>query len=172
MSSGVTVNLTTNAGSLVHASTPGTLTMTATVSDDGLPEPRERGRGGGRGTLPTFERNPDGPTLPINVPQLQSANRSRPTRTRVERVTVTWTQVRRVTYLDQPRTELHGLRAPGTGLPGVVYLGTWRTWERKTFVAAYRHDPGYVIDLEGHDFDRLIVSGERVPFLESAHLDG
>ncbi|MAQ15660.1 MAG: hypothetical protein CMN30_12810 [Sandaracinus sp.] len=87
-------------------------------------------------------------------------------------VTVTWTQVRRVTYLDQPRTELHGLRAPGTGLPGVVYLGTWRTWERKTFVAAYRHDPGYVIDLEGHDFDRLIVSGERVPFLESAHLDG
>lgn len=70
----------------------GTLTMTTTVSDDGLPEPRERGRGGGRGTLPTFERNPDGPTLPINVPQLQSANRSRPTRTRVERVTVTWTQ--------------------------------------------------------------------------------
>ena len=70
----------------------GTLTMTTTVSDDGLPEPRERGRGGGRGTLPTFERNPDGPTLPINGPQLQSANRSRPTRTRVERVTVTWTQ--------------------------------------------------------------------------------
>ena len=70
----------------------GTLTMTATVSDDGLPEPRERGRGGGRGTLPTFERDPDGPTLPVNVPQLQSATRSRPIRTRVERVNVTWTQ--------------------------------------------------------------------------------
>ena len=38
-----------------------TLTMTATVTDDGLPEPRQRGGRGGRGTLPTFERDPDGP---------------------------------------------------------------------------------------------------------------
>ena len=67
-----------------------TLRMTATVSDDGLPEPRER-RGGGRGTVPTFERQPDGPTLPNNVPQIQAAARKRPTRTRVEQVNVTWT---------------------------------------------------------------------------------
>ena len=73
------------------ATLSGTLTMTATVSDDGLPAPRDR-RGGGRVTLPTFEDNPDGPTLPMNVPQIQSANRSRPTRTTVERVNVTWTQ--------------------------------------------------------------------------------
>ncbi len=74
---------------------PAALTMTATVSDDGLPEPRQRGgRGGGRGTLPTFERDPDGPTLPVNIPQIQRAARSGPTRTRVERVNVTWTQWR------------------------------------------------------------------------------
>ena len=73
---------------------PATLTMSATVSDDGLPEPRERGGRGGRGTLPTFERDPDGPTLPFNVPQLQRAARQGPTRTRVERVSVTWTQWR------------------------------------------------------------------------------
>ncbi len=72
-----------------------TVTMTAAVSDDGLPEPRPRGaRGGGRGTLPTFERQPDGPTLPINVPQIQGSARNGPTRTRVERVTVSWTQWR------------------------------------------------------------------------------
>ena len=70
-----------------------TLRMTATVSDDGLPEPRER-RGGGRGTVPAFERQPDGPTLPNNVPQIQPAARKRPTRTRVEQVNVTWTQRR------------------------------------------------------------------------------
>ena len=69
-----------------------TLTLTATVSDDGLPEPQERRRGGGRGTLPTFELDPSGPTLPVNVPQIQTGNRSRPTRVRVEQVNVTWTQ--------------------------------------------------------------------------------
>ena len=90
---------------------PDTLTMTARVSDDGLSEPRERGRGGGRGTLPTFERNPDGPTLPVNVPQIQASNRSRPTRTRVERVNVTWTQWRGPTgvRLEAPDQELDGV---------------------------------------------------------------
>ena len=70
-----------------------TLTMTATVTDDGLPEPRQRG-GGGANILPTFERNPDGPTVPVNVPQIQADTRSRPTRTKVEQVGVTWTQLR------------------------------------------------------------------------------
>ena len=71
---------------------PGTLTMKATVTDDGLPGPRPRR--GGRNTLPTFERDPDAPTVPVNVPQIVSANRNRPTRTRVEEVNVTWTQWR------------------------------------------------------------------------------
>ena len=80
-------------------------------------------------------------------------------------VAVRWDQVRRVTYRDRPRVELHGLRAPGTGVPGLVHLGTWRTLERKTFVASYRQEPGYVIDLEGHEFGRLIVTTEREAFL-------
>ena len=72
---------------------PGTLTMTATVSDDGLPEARERARAA-RVTLPTFEPDPDGPTLPVNVPQIDRRNRKRPSRVTVERVNVTWTQWR------------------------------------------------------------------------------
>ena len=70
------------------------VTLTATVSDDGLPEPRGRGGGGGGNALPTFARQPDGPTLPVNVPQVQTRNRHRPTRTRVDRVNLTWTQLR------------------------------------------------------------------------------
>ncbi len=70
-----------------------TLALTARVSDDGLPEPR-RPRGGGQGRLPTFEPIPDGPTVPVNVPQIQTARRKRPTRMRVERVNVTWMQLR------------------------------------------------------------------------------
>ena len=73
---------------------PARLTITATVSDDGLPPPRDRGRFGAPVVLPTFEPDPDGPTVPVNVPQIQPANRSRPTSTRVEQVNVTWTQWR------------------------------------------------------------------------------
>ncbi len=69
------------------------VTLTATVSDDGLPEPRVRGGGGGGNVLPTFARQ-DGPTLPVNVPQVQTRNRHRPTRTRVDRINLTWTQLR------------------------------------------------------------------------------
>lgn len=68
------------------------VTLRAAVTDDGLPPPRRRG--GGRGTLPTFEPRPDEPTLPVNVPQLQAEARKRPVGIPVERVTVTWTQLR------------------------------------------------------------------------------
>ena len=70
---------------------PATLTLTATVSDDGFPEPRTR-NSGARVVLPTFE--PAGPTVPVNVPEIQSSNRLRPTQMNVEHVAVTWTQWR------------------------------------------------------------------------------
>ncbi len=69
------------------------LTMMAIVADDGLPEPRQPG-GGGRGTLPTFEPDSDGPTLPVNVPQVQTDRLKSPVRGRVDRVNVSWTQLR------------------------------------------------------------------------------
>ena len=66
--------------------------LVAAVTDDGLPPPRRRG--GGTGLPPAFERVSGQPTLPVNVPQLQTSARKRPLRTPVERVTVTWTQLR------------------------------------------------------------------------------
>ena len=70
---------------------PATLSLTALISDDGLPEPRQRNSGTSV-VLPTFE--PEGPTVPTNVPQIQSSNRLRPTRMTVENVSVIWTQWR------------------------------------------------------------------------------
>ena len=81
--------LVVDAASAIGLANP--LTMMATVTDDGLPEPRRR-RGGAPVVLPTFE--PVGPSLPINVPQIQSENRHRPTRTRVREVNLIWTQWR------------------------------------------------------------------------------
>ena len=82
-----------------------TLTMTAVVTDDGLPKPRPR-RSSGVGALPTFEPDPEGTIKPVNVPELLPENRKIPTRTQVEQVNVTWTQWRGPTGVSmKPRDE-------------------------------------------------------------------
>ena len=43
--------------------------------------------------------------------------------------------------------ELRGLRAPGTGIPGVIALGTWRSKGAKDFAAVYRGGPAVVVEL-------------------------
>ncbi len=63
------------------------------------------------------------------------------------------------------RAAVRGLRAPGTGVPGRVALGTWRRWHGKDFVAAYRHDPGVVIDLVDQPYDRVVISGPTPDWL-------
>lgn len=68
------------------------LTLSAMVGDDGLPEAMER-RPPRPSQPPTFQPQ-EGPTLPVNVPQVHVSARKRPTRTAVDRVNVTWTQLR------------------------------------------------------------------------------
>ena len=77
----------------VTASVGTAVTLQASVSDDGIPEPRQFGGGGSGNVTPTFDRDEDGPTLPLNVPQIHRLHQ--PTRQRLEGgVTVTWTQIR------------------------------------------------------------------------------
>lgn len=78
------------------------------------------------------------------------------------------TAIEAVRHVPNARAEVRGLRAPGTGLPGIIALGQWRTRRTKSFVAAYRDEPGYVIDLTGHRFDRIIVSTAPTPALDPA----
>jgi hypothetical protein len=60
-----------------------------------------------------------------------------------------------------PFGELRGIRAPGTGVPGVIALGTWRHRGGKDFVAIYRRRPAVVVLLAaGCEFERLIVGVE------------
>jgi hypothetical protein len=53
--------------------------------------------------------------------------------------------------------ELRGLRVPGTGIPGLVALGTWRYGGGKDFVAVYGRS-GLVVTLSGSPWSRLLVS--------------
>ena len=54
--------------------------------------------------------------------------------------------------------EVHGLRAPGTGVPGVVMIGTLRDHGVTTFAECHGHRPGVLIELKSQDFDRLLIS--------------
>lgn len=73
-------------------------------------------------------------------------------------VRVPRTSVRAVTASDQPWKTLRGLRAPGTGCPGLIMLGTTRGRGWKDFNAVYRRRPVVVVDLEGQAFARLVVT--------------
>jgi hypothetical protein len=69
--------------------------------------------------------------------------------------------VRGVHIATEPFSEVRGLRAPGTGIPGIIALGTWRRLGgKKDFIAAYRGRPAVIIELDQDmaGFERLIVS--------------
>jgi len=60
--------------------------------------------------------------------------------------------------VDSAYAEVRGLRIPGTGVPGRLLLGTWRTRRSKSFVAVSGKGPGCVIELDSGSFDRWVVS--------------
>lgn len=53
---------------------------------------------------------------------------------------------------------LRGIRAPGTGMPGVIMLGTMRKKGKKDFCAIYKKNPAVVVHLHDEPFERLIVT--------------
>ena len=66
-----------------------------------------------------------------------------------------------VAVTDKPFAELHGQRAPGTGIPRVIALGTWRTKRKnKGFAAVYRRKRGVVVRLRDSEFAWLCVSAD------------
>jgi len=60
--------------------------------------------------------------------------------------------------VDSAYGEVRGLRIPGTGVPGRLLLGTWRTRRSKSFIAVRGKGPGCVIELADAPFDRWVVS--------------
>ena len=66
-----------------------------------------------------------------------------------------------VAVTDTPFRELRGMRAPGTGFPRVIALGTWRTSRtEKGFAAVYRGKRGVVVRLRDHEFGWLCLSAD------------
>jgi hypothetical protein len=73
-------------------------------------------------------------------------------------VRVPRTAVVRVRAVPDGMAEVHGLRMPGTGFPGVIMVGTWRDSEGVTFAVCHGRRPAVVLDLAGQAYDRLVVT--------------
>ena len=71
------------------------------------------------------------------------------------------TSITDVTVLDNAIQSVHGLRAPGAGIPGYLAVGTFRGPTSKMFAAIHRSAPrGVKIDLEGESYDTLVIGCE------------
>jgi hypothetical protein len=68
--------------------------------------------------------------------------------------------VRDVRTTTDPWRELRGIRAPGTGFPGVIALGHRRARGVHNFAAVYGRRPGVAVDLEGSRWTRFVVSAD------------
>ena len=73
-----------------------------------------------------------------------------------------------VRAVDDAWHELRGLRAPGTGLPEVIAVGTRRGSFGKDFAAVHGTGPAVVVELEGADYGRLVVSVDDAAAVASA----
>lgn len=66
--------------------------------------------------------------------------------------------IRHVRAVDDPWSELRGERSPGTRWARRVAIGTWRFPGGKDYVALRGRAPGLVLDLQGLEFARLVIS--------------
>ncbi len=73
-------------------------------------------------------------------------------------LTIPWAQIRSVEAVADPFRLVHGLRAPGLGIPGRTKIGTWRSKGRKTFAVTRKGAPGLRITLQDNTFDEILLS--------------
>lgn len=66
--------------------------------------------------------------------------------------------IAKVQLTDDPWTWLRGVASPGTHIPATIAAGTWKTQSGVDFVMIRRRKPGVVIDLEGAEFERLVLT--------------
>jgi hypothetical protein len=57
-------------------------------------------------------------------------------------------------------SELRGLRAPGTGIPGVIAVGTRRGSFGRDFAVVHGKGPGVVVEFDGQSFGRWVVTAD------------
>ena len=73
-------------------------------------------------------------------------------------VRVPLSTVRTVRVVDDAWPELRGIRAPGTGIPGVIAVGTRRGSFGKDFAVVHGKEQAVVVELDGAAYSRIVVT--------------
>ena len=68
-----------------------------------------------------------------------------------------------INRFDDPwnKEALRGIRAPGTGFPFHIMLGTMRFWSRRDFVVVYKRRPVWVLAFKGERYERWVIPVEQ-----------
>ena len=72
-------------------------------------------------------------------------------------------RVRAARVVDKPFAEIQGFRSPGTRVPGIMALGTWRRpGGDRDFVAVYCGERGIVVEVDpkASSYRRVILSSK------------
>ena len=72
--------------------------------------------------------------------------------------------IQEIRYIENPwsREVLRGLRAPGTGIPYVIMLGTMRHRKGKDFCLIYKKNPVILIEFKNEKFARWVIPDTSV----------
>jgi hypothetical protein len=76
--------------------------------------------------------------------------------------------VRGVQVVDSAWPELRGIRAPGTGVAGVVAGGTGRGGFGKDFAVVQGRGPAVIVELDGEKYARPVVTAKDAGTLAAA----
>jgi hypothetical protein len=74
---------------------------------------------------------------------------------------IPWENVESISSVEDLWSQLRGIRAPGTGIPGVIMLGTARYRGAKDFCAVYKHHPGVIVVTKNEAYARLLVTTDQ-----------
>lgn len=87
---------------------------------------------------------------------------------RSENITIERSAIRSATITEDPWIWVRGVRAPGTSIPLTVAIGRWKFHGGDDFLLLRGRKPAVVIDLDGGEFARVIVSTDHTASLIEA----
>ncbi|MGA8208339.1 MAG: hypothetical protein WB801_08335 [Candidatus Dormiibacterota bacterium] len=71
------------------------------------------------------------------------------------------TSVRQVEVVNSPLALIHGVKLPGTDIPGRTAVGTWVSPDGRIFAVEHHASRGVVLHLEGQTYQQLIVGCDQ-----------